>query len=591
MTGFITSARALSERDFSGLGSMKQVVDRDLSLYYLGRFYNTSAAELLANFRKKGPDSFKEIDGDFLLLLAEKDNLLFYRDRHGAGSQLFYNGEFFSSHLIHFSSLEGFDPEPDTEALFTFLGIGYIPSPQTALKGVKKLSPGHLLVLQNGKTSTKDLYDYESCLAKTASSKLSIEEATEAFEKLHRQAIKDRIAGNTKVGLLLSGGYDSGGNIAAFREVCQGEAVSYSIGFKNNPWTELPLAALLSEKYGTRHYEYEIDGSEILDLPLILKATGDPFHEGGLMVNYCAMRLLSDSGEQPGIVLGGDGNDQHFGTSGKELALHWKLRKSGLQIFQKAYDALGNRLSVFEKDNVFFRTQFHNRKILNIQQSDMFGLGLQQLKRMSAAAGKMKRYDYLSSLPRHFDSFEEFYFGRNFNIDIKQVINEVILYKSSRMAELFGSSMSFPYMSTALYDFLNELPPGYKFKGNIDDLAAGRGVSKFLHKNCFKSKLPAEITERKKQGGFAPLAIFLQEESQRKLLFAYLRRSEGLQYLFEKESIESLLKEYERLVQSPAYWFWFRQVKANQLINLITLAVWWDVFIAGKQSVTSISEL
>jgi hypothetical protein len=76
--------------------------------------------------------------------------------------------------LIHFSSLEGFDPEPDTEALFTFLGIGYIPSPQTALKGVKKLSPGHLLVLQNGKTSTKDLYDYESCLAKTSSSKLSI---------------------------------------------------------------------------------------------------------------------------------------------------------------------------------------------------------------------------------------------------------------------------------------------------------------------------------------------------------------------------------------------------------------------------------
>jgi asparagine synthetase B (glutamine-hydrolysing) len=84
------------------------------------------------------------------------------------------------------------------------------------------------------------------------------------------------------VGLLLSGGYDSGGNIAAFREVCQGEAVSYSIGFQKQSRTELPLAALLSEKIRHQHYEYEIDGSEILDLPLILKATGDPFHEGGL---------------------------------------------------------------------------------------------------------------------------------------------------------------------------------------------------------------------------------------------------------------------------------------------------------------------
>ncbi|NLB01965.1 MAG: hypothetical protein GX841_01025, partial [Bacteroidales bacterium] len=57
------------------------------------------------------------------------------------------------------------------------------------------------------------------------------------------------------------------------------------------------------------------------------------------------------------------------------------------------------------------------------------------------------------------------------------------------------------------------------------------------------------------------------------------------------QSSESLLTEYERLTQAPAYWFWFRQLKANQLINLLTLAVWWDVFIGGKQAVSNISEL
>lgn len=591
MSGFIVSAKAILAQDFSGLGLMEQVSGQGLSLFFLGRFYNTTATKVLDNYRKKGPDSFKEIDGDYLLLLAGEDKLHFYRDRHGAGSQLFYSSEFFSSHLIHFCGLEGFSPEPDTEALFTFLGIGYIPSPMTALKGVRKLSPGQLLTLQNGQISTKELYDYESYLAKTAACKLSPGEATDAYEQLHRQAIRDRIGQNTKVGLLLSGGYDSGGNIAALREIYQGDVVSYSIGFKNNPWTELPLADLLSKKYGSRHYQYEIEGSEILDLPQILKATSDPFNEGGLMVNYCAMRLLRDSGEQAGIVLGGDGNDQHFGTSGKELALHWKLRKSGLQVFQKAYAALGKGLSLFDKDNVFFRTQFHNNKILNIQQSDLFGFSLQQLNRMSAGDFRMKQFDYLKGLPQHFGSFEDFFFSRNFNIDIKQVINEVILFKSSRMADLFGSAMSFPYMSTALSDFLNELPLAYKFKGSIDDLAAGRGVSKFLHKNYLQSKLPAEITERKKQGGFAPLAIFLQQKEQRKLLFGYLRRSEGLQSLLKMQSIESLLTEYERLTQAPAYWFWFRQLKANQLINLLTLAVWWDVFIGGKQAVSNISEL
>ena len=105
---------------------------------------------------------------------------------------------------------------------------------------------------------------------------------------------------------------------------------------------------------------------------MILAATGDPFQEGGLLVNFTAMELVRKSGENPALILGGDGNDQHFGTSGKELALHWKMKQKGAQVFQKILDNAGN-MQMFNKDNILFRTEFHNRKILHIQQADIFG--------------------------------------------------------------------------------------------------------------------------------------------------------------------------------------------------------------------------
>ena len=74
----------------------------------------------------------------------------------------------------------------------------------------------------------------------------------------------------------------------------------------------------MSETFGTIHTEYEIDGSEITALPDIVDFLGDPFVEGGLMVNYTVMKLIGHN--KPDVILGGDGSDQYFGTSGREIA-------------------------------------------------------------------------------------------------------------------------------------------------------------------------------------------------------------------------------------------------------------------------------
>ena len=165
------------------------------------------------------------------------------------------------------------------------------------------------------------------------------------------------------------------------------------------------------------------------------------------------------------------------------------------------------------------------------------------------------------------------------------------MFKSSRMSELFGNNIAFPYMSTELYDFLSTLPVDYKFHGSLRQLSKGQGVSKYLHKKYLQPKLPTEITNRKKQGGFAPLPIFLKDDNQRKILFDFMKNSDAVKSLFKKDTIEDLLDKYDKTANSKSYWFWYQQVKANQIINLLTVVVWWEMFINKNRAINSINDL
>lgn len=542
--------------------------------------FNSESETVLNLFLKEGKDAVKRLDGEFSFFIQSNELFFACRDRHGAGPQFFYSREYFSSHLFELVKIREVGKQPDLKALSQFLSIGYIPSPNTSVKGVKKLSAGCYVEIVNGKVNEGDLYSYESYSRAYASTKLSVNEAVEEYERLHKEAIKTRINGQDTIGLLMSGGYDSAGNIGALREFHQGKVKTYSIGFKDNPWTELPLAKILAERFNAEHKEYEIDGSEINLLPQILKCIGDPFQEGGLMVNFMAMQLIGD--DKPDIILGGDGNDQHHGTAGKELALHYKFKKLGLQPIQKlAAKVLAGKS--FQKDNKFFRAGFHNEKILNILKSDNFGFSNHELKSLLVSKNYIGKHEYLSSVPEKFSRFDDFYKVHNYFCDIKQVINEVILFKASRMADLYHNNLTFPYMSTKMYHFLETLPLDLKFHGSIDDLAKGKGMSKYLHKTYLKPKLPEEITNRKKQGGFAPLPIFFKSAKNRKLFAQIIRKSEITGEFFDRTEIDVFLNEYDSHLEKPAYWFWFTQVKAFQYFNLLMLTVWWEMMVNEKE--------
>lgn len=89
------------------------------------------------------------------------------------------------------------------------------------------------------------------------------------------------------------------------------------------------------------------------------------------MVNYCAMRMIGD--DKPDVILGGDGSDQYFGTSGREVALHYLSARIGLRPLLRGISRLLEH-ETFDTGGKLSRINFHLDKILHILEGERFGL-------------------------------------------------------------------------------------------------------------------------------------------------------------------------------------------------------------------------
>jgi len=573
-------------------GKYNVYLQEEVSVLLFGNLYNaqavafeagisntTSDAHIFLELVKKDVQLIKKLDGEFTAILIFPKKTVIIRDRHGASLQVYYTQNLFCSNIFLLKQASKFSIELNQESLSTFMAYGYIPSPVTALKGVSKLTAGTMLVIENGLSKTIALYNFDDFKSDINKEK-KIEEAAIEFEELHQKAIKDRIKDKKTIGLFLSGGYDSGGNVHALRQVYQGDLSSYSIGFKDNPWSELPLAKKLSDVYQTNHTDFEIDGSEIKYLPEIVAEMGDPFQESGLMINYLVNKLVSNN--RPDIILGGDGNDQHFGVAMRELGIFYKISKMGMMPMLRGATSI-LQSNIFDRDNFLFKLRFQGHKISHILENDRFGFNNQQLKTLLK---EFAPYCPPASPIQSASSFDDLCLIKQFNLDIAHIVNEVILFKGSKMASLFDNNLSFPYMSTDIYNYLRTMPRELKTKGDQKSISKGLGVAKYIHKYYLKPHLPSEITDRKKQGGFAPLPVFFNNKQQRDKIFNYILSSKFVVDFTNQDEVSKLLLIYSNANDQEPYWFWNRQTKATQVWNLLVISIWWDLMTSKDNSLS-----
>ncbi len=265
---------------------------------------------ILAAYREWGPASVERLDGMFALALwdAPRQRLFIARDRLGK-KPLHYrldgDGLSFASEPKAFLAEPGFTREVDPQAISHYLTLGYVPAPLSAFKGVMKLPPAHTLIVEDGRVAVQPYWRLSYLPQLDA---ITDDEAIDGLTARLHTAVRQRLISDVPLGAFLSGGIDSG-LIVSFMAEHATRVRTFSIGFGEEEYNELPAARLVAERYGTDHTEFVVEPHAVDLLPQLVWHYGEPFGDSSALPTYILSALTR---RHVTVALNGDAGDENF---------------------------------------------------------------------------------------------------------------------------------------------------------------------------------------------------------------------------------------------------------------------------------------
>jgi asparagine synthase (glutamine-hydrolysing) len=261
-------------------------------------------------YEEEGPDLVQRLSGMFAFALWDerRKRLLIARDRVGK-KPLFYserNGSLsFASELGALMADPSIPREVDPAAIDCYLAYGYIQAPRSIWRAVKKLPPAHTLVWENGKTSIERYWRLDYSRKADA----SLPELEEELRDRVAAAVRRRMIADVPLGALLSGGVDSAIVVSEMAATAPQRVKTFSIGFAQEEYNELPLARLTAERFGTDHEEFTVEPDAIEIVPKLIRHYGEPFADSSAIPSFYLAELTR---RQVTVALNGDGGDESF---------------------------------------------------------------------------------------------------------------------------------------------------------------------------------------------------------------------------------------------------------------------------------------
>src|SRR5438105_6605147 len=236
--------------------------------------------------------------------------LIYYAVRDGS--------VWFGSEMRPVVAALGHRPEVDPVALNLFLRYRYTPSPLTIFKGVEKLAPGTMLVVENGTARRERWYRYTPT---PFTKPKTDDEASDELMELYRAAMRRHLISDVPVGLLLSGGMDSALLLALMNEH-GGSWPAYTVGYGETfADDELADAAETALHLGARHTTVKIDRSEFeRSLPQIVQCLEEPVATSSIVPMYFVSQRARQDVK---VALIGQGPDELFGGYKRHLGVQY----------------------------------------------------------------------------------------------------------------------------------------------------------------------------------------------------------------------------------------------------------------------------
>jgi len=261
-------------------------------------------------YEEDGARFVERLHGMFALALWDsgRERLVLARDRLGKKPLLWTrlpDGTLaFASELKALLRLPGLAREIDLEAIDAYLALQYVPGDRTALRGIRKLPPGHVLVAEGGSELIEPYWRADS-----APPSEHEEEWLERVRATVQDAVRKRLVADVPLGALLSGGIDSSIVVALMAQASPDPVRTFTVGFSDARYDEREHARAVAERYGTIHEELEIEEDVAATLPRLAAAYDEPLGDEAALPTFL---IAEQARRHVTVALAGDGGDEAF---------------------------------------------------------------------------------------------------------------------------------------------------------------------------------------------------------------------------------------------------------------------------------------
>lgn len=513
---------------------------------------NTDSEVILHLYEEYGVECLKYLRGMFAFAIWDKrkKELFLARDRIGKKPiKYFYNDKFFvfASELKAFISHPGIPRKIDWEAIDKFLAYQYVPSPKTGFKNIWKLPPAHYMIVKsNGQLIIKRYWQ----LNFSHKLDLSEDEWCKLILKKLKESVRLRLRSDVPLGIHLSGGIDSSMITALASMESKRRVRTFSIGFDESNYNELPYAKLVSEKYKTDHHEFILKPTSLELLPELVYQYEEPFADPSILPTYY---LMEESKKYITVALNGDGGDENFAgyqrykvmklfsllklipckkiLSNLAGVLYKKIKIKDMSILSQilTYPYFDYRL--FYQDLI----SFVDSKTKSSLYTDSF---MKKIQSSMANNLLIDRFNEVSSLDK---------LNQVLYVDINTYLPEVLLTKADISSMAQSLEVRSPFLDHEFIELTWKIPSCFKLN-NLH--------SKYILKKIALNFFPKKFFMRRKQGFLPPLAQWFRTDYL-EYLKSQLFDKQFLELgIFNRNTLKQLVEDHVKYRSNNAYALW-----------------------------------
>jgi len=523
------------------------------------RFRTEGDTEVLAHlYEEHGLGFAARLRGMFAVAIwdSPRRRLVLARDRFGI-KPLVYSADAarlaFASDLRALRLAPGFSDAIDPLALDAYLALNSIPAPLTIYAAARKLPPGHLLVCEDGGEPRLERFARPGPPSAADQRPEPDRALAEELRARLRDSVAAHLVADVPVGVLLSGGVDSGTLVALASEVASEPVRTFSIGFADASFDELAGARQVAERYGTDHRELVLEPDAVALLERLAVAFDEPFGDSSALPTYLVSELAASEVK---VVLSGEGGDELFGGYytyvADRLAPWLRLPAAVARPFVERLPASTRRVS---------REYMAKRFVAGAQ--------LPPLERhqawkeifspeLRAELGSRATSDPIDlHRARYSETEGAEALARLQDVDLGLYLADDLLVKTDRASMAHSLEARVPFCDREVAELALALPRRARVR---------RLQKKWLLREAVRPLLPRDVVDGRKRGFSAPIAAWLRGEMQpfaRDVLSAANLRRQGL---LEPAVVAGLLDRHAS----------GRQDLSRQLWGLLALTLWHD---------------